>query len=204
MGYRPIGLISILILGRKKYRQGDRGTRGDRSSCSSGSSAMGGGEAHWSFGRRLIPATIFKSKGIGRERSGWGCSSRAHLGQGRLGEGDRRRRLFSAQEQWREVGDSGGGDARQGRGREQAGRCVVPWRARGSLYSCGKAVRPVGVEHAELVLALMAVQAARPAGFATGSRRDATAVLLDKTRRAAMQRRASRGSGWREVAGGLR
>jgi hypothetical protein len=46
----------------------------------------------------------------------------------------------------------------------------------GSLYSCGKAVR-----------------AARPAGFATGSRRDVTAVLLDKTRRAAMQWRASRG-----------
>jgi hypothetical protein len=148
---------------------------------------MGGGEAHWSFGRRMIPATIFKSKGIGREKSGWGCSSWAHLGQGRLGEGDRRGRFSSAQEQRREVGDSGGGAARQGRGREQAGRCVVPWRARGSLYSCGKAVR-----------------AARPAGFATGSRRDATAVLLDKTRRAVMQWRASRGSGRREVASGLR
>jgi hypothetical protein len=51
---------------------------------------------------------------------------------------------------------------------------------------------------------LMVVKATRPAGFAMGSRRDATAALLDKTRRAAMQWRASRGSGWSEVAGGLR
>jgi hypothetical protein len=50
----------------------------------------------------------------------------------------------------------------------------------------------------------MAVRAARLAGFATGSRRDATAVLLDMTQRAAMQWRANRGSGRREVAGSLR
>jgi hypothetical protein len=81
------------------------------------------------------------------------------------------------------VGDSGGGAARQGRGREQAGRCVVPWTARGSLYSCGKAVRPAGVD-AELVLALMAVGAIRDG---ESTRRDGGAVGQDPTGSDAME-----------------
>jgi hypothetical protein len=53
-------------------------------------SAIGAGQSLLEYRRRAIPVTVSKSKGMGRERSGWGCSSRAHLGQGQLGEGDRR------------------------------------------------------------------------------------------------------------------
>jgi hypothetical protein len=74
---------------------------------------------------------------MGTERSGWGCSSRAHLGQRRLGEGDRRGRPSSAQEQRRWAA--------------LAGRCVAGWASHRSFYSRGKAVpRPEGA-HAELV-----------------------------------------------------
>jgi hypothetical protein len=52
----------------------------------------------------------------------------------------------------------------------------------------------------------MAVRAARPAGLVMGSQRDATVALLDKTRRAPMQWRASRGSSRRQgvMRGGRR
>jgi hypothetical protein len=84
-------------------------------------SAIGAGQSLLEYRRRAISVTVSKSKGMGRERSEWGCSFRAHLGQGRLGDGDRQGRPSSAQEQRREVGNSGGCAARQGREDEVAG-----------------------------------------------------------------------------------
>jgi hypothetical protein len=72
----------------------------------------------------------------------------------------------------------------------------VPWTARGSLYSCGKAVRPAGVD-AELVLALMAVGAIRDG---ESTRRDGGAVGQDPTGSDAMESEP----GQRQARGGRR
>jgi hypothetical protein len=56
------------------------GQQSTGSSCSS--SAMGGGRSSWSSARTAILVTNLKSKSMGRERSGWGCSSWLTLGKG--------------------------------------------------------------------------------------------------------------------------
>jgi hypothetical protein len=103
------------------------------------------------------------------------------------------------------------GAAWDGSGGSSGERDGSAWEVRGEAASdaglfIGAGRRYLGRGRARGARAclFMAVRAARPARFTTGSRRDATAVLLDKTRRAAMQWRASRGSGRREVVGGLR
>jgi hypothetical protein len=101
----------------------------------------------WPERRFRLP---FPNPRVWGDRSEWGSSARAHLGQGQLGGGDLQGRPFSAQEQRREVG--GSGDAvRQGRGREQAGRCVAGWASHWSFYSRGKVVPWLGGVHTELV-----------------------------------------------------
>jgi hypothetical protein len=111
---------------------------------------MAATRALWSSAVTTISDTIFKSKGMGRERSRWGCSSRAHLGQRRLGEGDRRGRPSSVLEQrrWPALVVVLRG---KGRGREQAGRCLAGWASHWSFYSRGKAVPRPGGAHTELV-----------------------------------------------------
>jgi hypothetical protein len=115
---------------------------------------------------------------------------------------------------WREI-DGGGrsviGRLVEGGGGSSGEREGSAWEVRGEAASdaglfigAGRRYPGRGRARGARACLLMVVQATRPAGFAMGSRRDATAALLDKTRRAAMQWRASRGSGWREVAGGLR
>jgi hypothetical protein len=144
-----------------------------------------------------ILTAVSKSMDMGRERGEWRCSSRAHLGQGRLGEGDRRWRPSSAQEQRKKVGGSGGCTARQGREEEVAGEVQGAVESEGGLFIA--AGRRFG----------------RPERCTRGARAQwrfdrpgAAAALWEVTRRAAVLRwRASRW--WQsqaccEVAGVLR
>jgi hypothetical protein len=102
---------------------------------------------------------------------------------------------------WREI-DGGGrsvtGSTWDGGGGSSGEREGCAWEVRGKAASdaglfIGAGRRYLGRVRARGARAclLMAVRAARPAGFTTGSRCDATAVLLGKTRWAAMQWRAS-------------
>jgi hypothetical protein len=115
----------MLAMCRHRNRTGRKENRARRARLLP--SDIGAGQSLLEYHRRVIPVTVSKSKGMGRERSEWGCSSWAHLGQGRLRGGDRRGRLSSAQEQKREVGGSGGCAARQGR--EDVTTCPGKYRS---------------------------------------------------------------------------
>jgi hypothetical protein len=76
--------------------------------------------------------------------------------------------------------DGGGGSSREREGSALEVRGEAASDA-GLFIGAGRRYLGRGRARGARACLLMAVRAARPAGFATGSRRDATAVLLDKT-----------------------
>jgi hypothetical protein len=139
--------------------------------------------------------------GGNEERRSRATRSCPHLGLGRLVEGDRRRRAVCNRgglgwPRWELGGERGKCLGDVGRGGE---RC---W----AIYRRGKAVSRPGSCTWSSCLLVNSGLGSSAGGIHDGESSDATAVLLDKTRQAAMQWRASRDSGRRErvVRGGRR